>query len=110
MADFMNDLDAIEALKYLKHDLLANSPYDKAVNRAIDALSSVNRWIPCSERMPAEWQIVAAYGEKIGLKCVEWHPEMGVFIDTQSEYDEQIKPEYFTKWIPLPEEGDSDAG
>lgn len=64
MADFLNDLDAIETLKYLKHDLLANSPYDKAVNRAIDTLSSVNRWISCSERLPEVYEKVLTYNDE----------------------------------------------
>lgn len=111
MADLI-ERDAL-LLKQKAHVVLFadSTVHDDTVRRdeAIAALAeiinapAVNRWISCSERMPAEWQIVAAYGEKIGLKCVEWHPEMGVFIDTQSEYDDQIKPEYFTRWIPLTE-------
>lgn len=110
MDDLIRRSDVIglleDMLLFGEYDIIASS-FSKAdeekAYRAIDDIPAVNRWIPCSERMPAEWQIVAAYGEKIGLKCVEWHPEMGVFIDTQSEYDDQIKPEYFTRWIPLTE-------
>lgn len=50
----MENKEAIEYLLYMKHNVIARSPMDIAIDTAIESLKSqiVNRWIPCKERLP----------------------------------------------------------
>lgn len=102
----MENKEAIEYLLYMKHNVDARSPMDIAIDTAIESLKAqtVNRWIPCSERMPKDncYTLVAVLFDEIyevyiaAFRGDGWHTVEG----------------YVTHWMPLPEPpegGDEDA-
>lgn len=93
----MENKEAIEYLLYMKHNVIARSPMDIAIDTAIESLKSqiVNRWISCSERLPEDncYTLVAVLFDEIyevyiaAFRGDGWHTVEG----------------YVTHWMPLPE-------
>lgn len=98
MADLI-DRDALEAK--IRENSITNRFFDPSVNvimHLIRYAPAVNRWIPCSERMPeVETRVLLAHENRdimIGELC-----DIKIF-DTDNGF---VKLEDITHWMPLPE-------
>ena len=71
----MDEKEAVELLRYLKRDVLANSPYDLALDAGIDALEKMRAFGSDVIRdAPAAADHIADTGKKVGGDAVD-HPQ-----------------------------------
>lgn len=127
----MENKEAIEYLLYMKHNVIARSPMDIAIDTAIESLKAqtVNRWIPCKERLPEQdcEVLVCCYGSDLIVtqdgetiaEAVERTRREIVrvtvgFIGSDGWYGADWFPMMVTPtyWMPLPEppEGGATSG
>lgn len=118
MADIITIEECVTRLDAIRHDIVSNSRDHFALSAGIAALyemeknaPAVNRWIPCSERLPEPLQNVIVCTD---IKTVTLAWLMGdnwYFADTGNGHIEQWGMSDVTHWMPLPEppEVNSDA-
>lgn len=108
MADLIRRSDVIglleDMLLFGEYDIIASS-FSKAdeekAYRAINDIPAVNRWIPCSERMPEAGMSVLIYACKHSVTAY-YDNCKNLFRLTENDNLYYIA-EYVTHWMPLPE-------
>lgn len=101
----MENKEAIEYLLYMKHNVIARSPMDIAIDTAIESLKAqtVNRWIPVEDALPDALQNVLVCTD-INTITVAWINGDGwTFADTGNGHTENWSFEAVQYWMHLPE-------
>ena len=84
-----------------------------AIASQINGLQTTNRWIPCSERMPAEFEdVLVVYLDFMGEKHITeayMEDEENAF-DWRSTWNGDVIDAKVTHWMPLPDAPKEEGG
>lgn len=96
MADLIERGDALDCLDNCDFD--SYEDYSRTFD-AINDIPSVNRWIPCSERMPEKGFVLAHDTGTGAFYIARWSDEYDCWYDVFLF----VLNYSFTHWMPLPE-------
>ena len=106
MAEEITISECITRLDAIRHEIVPNSKDHFALSAGIAALyemekdaPAVNRWIPCSERMPDKNESVLCFCRAEITEVLYWNGSSWHSTDANKGY----LSGFVTHWMPLPE-------